>query len=138
MQLSEKELKNHMDELTKMANEFNKLFDRKEFERARWILLKAQIVAEYLKLPKQALSELFGYWPDDGDNKTVPPPGLFDREMARKVDWYCCVKQHKSYQDIANRKNGVPPQYYSDTEYCSIKCHQALWNNTRTISEILQ
>lgn len=138
MQMDEKELKRHMDQLGKMANEFNRLFDRKEFYRAHWVYLKAQIVAEYLQLPQQKLSELFGYWPDDGDDETVPPPGLFNRELAAKADWYCCVRQHKSYQDIANRKNGVPPQYYSDAEYCSLKCHQALWNNTRTISEIMK
>lgn len=138
MQMSEAELKRHVDELTKMAAEFDRLFDRKEYGRAHWVLLKARVIADYLKLPQQTMSELFGYWPDDDNDETEAPPGIFDREKAGKVDWHCCVRQHKSYQDIANRKNGVPVQYYSDSEYCSIKCHQAIWNNTRTISEILQ
>ena len=136
--MSEAELKHHVDELMKMANEFNRLFDRKEYGRAHWVLLKAQVIAGYLKLPPQTMSELFGYWPDDGNDETVPPPGLFDREKAKKVDWHCCVRAHKTYQDIANRKNGVPLQYYSDAEYCSLKCNHSLWNNTRTISEVLK
>lgn len=138
MKMNEKELSHHVDELTKMADEFNELFDQKEYGRAHWILLKARVIADYLKLPVEIMSELFGYWPDDGNKETVPPQGLFNREKAMKVDWNCCVQQHKTYQDIANRKNGVPLQYYSDAEYCSIKCHQALWNNARVISEILQ
>ena len=138
MKLSEEELEYHMGRLARMAEDFEKLYNKKEYGRAHWILLKAEVIASYLELPTKMMSLLFGQWEDDGKEDVEHPQELFNQRHAEKVDWHCCVKAHQTYQDIANRRNGVPLQYYSDPEYCSLKCRHAIWNNARIISEEMQ
>lgn len=116
----------YMDKLRGMAEQFNEMYGRKEWGRANWILLQAEVIARFLELPQEIRSELFGQWPDDGDPDTVPPKGLFCRDKAREVGWHCCVRQHKTYQDIDCRSKGIPlPEYYSDDDYCALQCQHA-------------
>lgn len=137
MAMSDQEIEMHMSRLSGMAEEFERAYKSGEYGMAHWILLKAEVIADYLKLPGQQMSQLFGQWEED-DEKTDHPKELFSIERARKVDWHCCVKAHQTYQDIACRRNGTPVSFYSEPEYCSIKCRHATWNNARIISEEMQ
>lgn len=137
MAMNDQEISYHMEQLTQMAGEFEALYRAGEYGRAHWILIKAEVIANYLRLPARLMSELFGQWADEED-VAEHPDELFNIEKAAKVNWHCCVKAHQTYQDIACRIHGVPVQYYSEPEYCAIKCRHANWNNTRIISEELQ
>lgn len=125
-----------VDKLMRMAAQFDVLYENKEYTRAAYVYRKASIIAVFLELPERQMSELFGYYPDDGNPESVPPEGLFKIERVRRVNWECCVRQHKTYQDEACRRTGEPQRFYSDAEYCSLKCLNASWEHTKQISEL--
>lgn len=116
----------YMDKLKAMAEEFNRLYLTKEWGRANWIYIKAHVVAIFLELPQDDLRLLFGQQEDDGTDDPAPSDELFNWDKVRKVGWHCCIKQHKTYQDVSNRRLGIPDdvQWYSDPEYCELKCRK--------------
>ncbi len=115
----------YLDKLYQLPELFNELYRQGEYSRAAYVYRRAHIIAFFLELPQEQISELFGQWPDDGDDETVPPPGLFDVDKVREVDWKCCIKQHKTYQDEACRRAKEPQRFYSDDDYCALHCHES-------------
>ncbi len=116
----------YLGKLKKMAEEFNKFYLTKEWGRANWIYIKAHVVATFLELPQDEMRQLFGQQEDDGIDDPAPSDEDFKWNRVRKVGWHCCVKQHRTYQDIANRRMGRSDdvQWYSDPEYCELKCRK--------------
>lgn len=116
----------YLDKLfVRWPEEFRQLYLQGEYARAAYVERKAFHVAMFLELPQELQSELFGCWPDDGDDGTAAPPGLFNRDWVRDADWRCCIRQHKTYQDEACRRLGIPLRYYSDDDYCALHCRHA-------------
>lgn len=58
MAMSDQEIEMHMSRLSGMAEEFERAYKSGEYGMAHWILLKAEVIADYLKLPGQQMSQL--------------------------------------------------------------------------------
>ena len=102
--------RHYEDKLLGMAEQFNEAYWKKEYARANWILLQAEIIARFLELPQETMSELFGQWPDDGDANTIPPKGLFDREKAHEVGWHSKGKTIQTRAKIS--RDPIPVSFY--------------------------
>lgn len=79
-----------IDKLCNLGEEFNKLYDNKEYERAMFAYDKASSVAVFLEMDRETRNFFFG----TANTEQTDEKGLFDRDKVHKASWEC-IRQDK-------------------------------------------
>ena len=119
--------KQTVDKLKETAEDFMAAVEDKNYMRAKALYNKALTVATFMKIPKEAMEELFGKSAGGIADDEEAPDGLFRRAAVSRVDLECCIKRNQAYEDQACRRKGKTVRYYSDKDYCA-RCNKKSLN----------
>lgn len=108
----------YMDKLYKMGSWFRQQYAAQNYAGAAYMYHAASTAALFLGLPQEYMYALFGHG-DDGTDE-IRYDEVFRKDMVHEVNWACCVRMHKGYNDAALRRAGEPVRYYSDEDYCAL------------------
>ncbi len=113
--LTEQEMINKLKEYGCLFNLFVK---NKEWGKAHNIYRQTLTVAVFMEAPPLVMDELFGAYPEE-DETAPDTAGIICRKDVARVDLECCIRRNMAYEDMALRKQGREPEYYSDINYCA-------------------
>ena len=110
----------YLDKLMDLPEQFNRLYSAGKYAQAKYIYDKAVQIAVFLEVPAPIREKLFGQTDNQDEEYSAKEEALFNWDMLDVCDKYCCIKQHRTYQDIACRKMGEPIRFYSDEDFCAM------------------
>ncbi|MBQ7925921.1 MAG: hypothetical protein IJ335_06455 [Lachnospiraceae bacterium] len=96
----------YIQKLLELPEAFRTAYSNREWARAKYIYDTAIRVAEFMGVPEDIKTQLFG-----SRQEQEPIEGLFPEEMVQDVYERCIFKNHKTYEEESYRRFGQPPQY---------------------------
>ena len=74
-----------MDKLCNLADKFNELYDRREYDRAMYAYYTASSVAVFLEMGREEINFFFG----TANTENTDEKGLFDRDRVHYASGKC-------------------------------------------------
>lgn len=102
----------YIDKLLRYPEEFRKAVYRGQWSRAKYIYDTAIRVTEFLDVPAEIRTQLFGYSENEEEIKA-----LFPKELVCMAYEKCFAKLCQGYEHESYRRYGQPPQYYIPPRY---------------------